>query len=229
MLQHRVVSSTRRPAVEDCEPHKNYRGMSKDCPSDAELEQFLCDVLSEDESGHIAIHIDDCPACTARLEAKADYDETAYWRGLQVDTIGQGAPPELRAPDAARQGARRPLPKIRGHELLEVLGKGGMGVVYKARHLRLDRLVAVKMILASAHASEEQTERFLNEARAVARLQHPNILHIFEIGDDDGQSFFSMEYVNGGCPLRHVQGRTPAGAEGGAAGPDAGPGDAACA
>jgi serine/threonine-protein kinase len=73
-----------------------------------------------------------------------------------------------------------------------------MGVVYKARHLKFQRLVALKMILAGEHANREQTDRFLAEARAVARLQHPNIVQIHEIGERDGLPYFSLEYVEGG-------------------------------
>ena len=90
------------------------------------------------------------------------------------------------------------LPSIPGHEVLAMLGRGGMGVVYKARHLRLERLVALKMILAGDLAEPEHVARFLTEARAVARLQHPNIVQIHEIGEQDGRHYFSMEFINGG-------------------------------
>jgi hypothetical protein len=74
------------------------------------------------------------------------------------------------------------LPTIAGYDILAVLGRGGMGVVYKARHLKLKRMVALKMIIAGAHAGPDQAARFLVEAEAVARLQHPNIVQIHEIG-----------------------------------------------
>jgi serine/threonine-protein kinase len=92
----------------------------------------------------------------------------------------------------------RPMSSFGDYEVIEELGRGGMGVVYKARHARFQRLVALKMILAGEHASREQTERFLAEARAVARLQHANIVQIHEIGSHDGSPFFSLEYVEGG-------------------------------
>jgi WD40 repeat protein/tRNA A-37 threonylcarbamoyl transferase component Bud32 len=87
---------------------------------------------------------------------------------------------------------------VPGHELLSELGRGGMGVVYKARHRRLDRVVAVKMILAGAYAGNEQRRRFLIEATAVARLQHPNVVQIYETGEADGKPYFSLEFVDGG-------------------------------
>ena len=90
------------------------------------------------------------------------------------------------------------LPRIPGHELQEVLGRGGMGVVYRARHLRLNRCVALKMLLTGAHAGPEARERFLREANAAAGLRHPNIVQVYEMGDQDGQPYFTMEFVEGG-------------------------------
>jgi WD40 repeat protein len=85
-----------------------------------------------------------------------------------------------------------------GYEILGELGRGGMGVVYKARHLRLNRLVALKMILAGSHAGTQQLQRFRTEAEAVARLQHPNIVQIHEVGEAEGRPYFSLEFVDGG-------------------------------
>jgi serine/threonine-protein kinase len=84
-----------------------------------------------------------------------------------------------------------------GYVLLEELGRGGMGVVYKARQKDLDRIVAIKMIVSSHLASAEQVERFTIEARAAARLRHPRIVRIHEYGRHAGQHFFAMEYVEG--------------------------------
>ncbi len=81
--------------------------------------------------------------------------------------------------------------------LLEEIGRGGMGVVYKARHRELDRIVAVKMILASHLASAEHVRRFQEEARAAARVEHPHIVHIHEVGQVEDQHYFTMQYVEG--------------------------------
>ena len=97
---------------------------------------------------------------------------------------------------------QRPTPTIPGYEIEGELGRGGMGVVYKARQVRLNRVVALKMILAGAHADPDAAVRFLAEAEAVARLQHPNIVQIYEIGEHDGLPFFELEYVDGRQPGR---------------------------
>jgi len=81
--------------------------------------------------------------------------------------------------------------------LLEEIARGGMGVIYKARQTRLNRIVVVKLILAGQLASDDDVKRFYTEAKAAAGLQHPNIVTIYEVGEHEGQHFFSMEYVNG--------------------------------
>jgi serine/threonine-protein kinase len=83
------------------------------------------------------------------------------------------------------------------NELLRELGRGGMGVVYLARQTKLDRLVALKVIRAGEHSSGEERRRFDGEARAVARLQHPHIVQIFDLGEVGGCPYFAMEYVEG--------------------------------
>jgi hypothetical protein len=88
-------------------------------------------------------------------------------------------------------------PAVPGYEIIAEIGRGGMGVVYKARHVRLDRLVALKMILAGAHASADQIARFHIEARAFAQIQHPGIVQIHEDGDHEGLPYFSLELSPG--------------------------------
>ena len=83
------------------------------------------------------------------------------------------------------------------YELLGEIGRGGMGVIYKARQIDLDRTVAIKMILASNLASRAQVERFAAEAKAMAKLHHPNVVRVHETGEHQGQQYFVMEYITG--------------------------------
>lgn len=87
---------------------------------------------------------------------------------------------------------------VPGYDILEELGRGGMGVVYKARHRKLNRLVALKMILAGAHAGASGLARFRAEAAAVAQLQHSNIVQVYEINEHEGRPYFSLELIEGG-------------------------------
>ncbi len=99
------------------------------------------------------------------------------------------------------------LPQAFGHyELLSEIGRGGMGVVYKARQEGLDRLVAVKMILSSHLASPEHVRRFQTEAKAAARVRHPHIVHIHDVGQIHGQDFFTMEFIEGESLADRVKG-----------------------
>jgi WD40 repeat protein len=98
-------------------------------------------------------------------------------------------------------------PRLPGYEILGELGRGGMGVVYRARHTALNRPVALKMILAGVHADAEQQRRFRAEAEAVARLHHPNIVQVYDYGVHDGQPYLVLEYVEGGTLAQKLEGK----------------------
>ena len=104
------------------------------------------------------------------------------------------------------------LPQIAGYDVECVLGHGGMGVVYRARHLKLDRTVAVKMLLTGMYAGPQELARFLGEAKAVAGLRHPNIVQVYDVGDVKGRPYFTMEFLEGGNLAQKLGGQPqPAG------------------
>src|SRR5262249_16416627 len=90
------------------------------------------------------------------------------------------------------------LPQIPGYEVTALLGRGGMGLVYKARHLRLNRFVALKMLITGAYAGKHERARFQREAEAVAGLRHANIVQVYGVGDHSGWPYFTMELLGGG-------------------------------
>ena len=101
---------------------------------------------------------------------------------------------------------------VPGYEILGELGRGGMGVVYKARQISLKRLVALKMILAGSHAGPEATARFLREAETIARLRHPNVVQVHDYGTHEGKPYLCLEYLEGGSLADEIKGgpRPPA-------------------
>ena len=131
----------------------------------------------------------DCPDLLAEVRAGIERLISVPSRSTEV---WEGTDSESRAIE------NRKPPEIPGYEILSELGRGGMGVVYKARQLGLNRVVALKMILAGGHASQAALERFRTEAEAVAALQHTNIVQIFDIGEHEGLPYFSLEFVAGG-------------------------------
>src|SRR6266478_1335410 len=98
------------------------------------------------------------------------------------------------------------LPQVPGYEVQAVVGRGGMGIVFRAKHLRLNRVVALKMLLVGACATPQERARFQREAEAVAKLHHPNIVQVHDVGDSDGRLYFTMELLDGGSLAQGLAG-----------------------
>lgn len=145
-----------------------------------------------------------------RLGALGLTDRPAHGASLG-STVSVKHEPRLDDPDRTQlppaNGAVSSWPHIAGYEVLEMLGAGGMGVVYKARQERLDRYVALKMIRAGAGALPEDLLRFEAEAKAVAAIEHANIVKIFGIGEQDGRPYFSLEFLAGGSLAKQIGGK----------------------
>ena len=145
-----------------------------------------------------------------QADPPADAEASAVGRDAGGTVIAplSGDPTETVKSDGRTSPAprERPIPSIDGYEILDELGRGGMGVVYRARQVLLNRSCVLKMILAGAHADSEAIVRFLAEAEAIARMQHPNVVQIRHIGEADGLPFFELEYVEGGSLDRRLDG-----------------------
>ncbi len=143
---------------------------------------------------------------TAPAQEQTSRGEPAYTSAA----LRMGGPHHAERDDYGATAASSALPAVPGYQVLEVLGRGGMGVVYKARQQSLNRIVGLKMIRAGHEADPAQLARFHTEARAVAQLQHPNIVQIHEVGQHQGQAYFSLEFIEGGSLARKLKTMLPA-------------------
>jgi tetratricopeptide (TPR) repeat protein len=137
------------------------------------------------------------PQFTTQLRAVFEVDSWLSASPLEA-SAAVGTESSTSVTPVEHEGELPPLPCIPGYEILGRLGRGGVGVVYKALQERLNRLVALKMLLVAAHADAAQVARFRAEAEAQARVQHPNIVQIFEVGEADGWPYLALEFVDGG-------------------------------
>ena len=152
-----------------------------------------------------------CGENPTRAEYAAQFPEVATWDTFPYPPAPYTGQGEVRGDStltaagtwpgqgAADRTAPEPPPKfVPGYEILSELGRGGMGVVYRARHVALNRSAAVKMILGGRYHDPAARTRFAVEAEAVAALDHPNVVHVHEFGTHEGLPFFALEYVAGG-------------------------------
>ncbi|HEY7314352.1 MAG TPA: serine/threonine-protein kinase [Gemmataceae bacterium] len=204
------------------------------CPVPEQLRQLLAKAISGAEREQIENHVENCAACQEMLAKLSDsltpeeqqtrdggqrwsrHDpDSGFLRPFQQEAMdtttggeGENEPKTAPSPKEAAATSTGDWPRVPGYELLGVLGRGGMGVVYKARQVNADRLVALKMILAGTHAGPAELARFRTEAETIARLQHPHVVQVFEVGEHQGLPFFSLEFCPGGS-LKDKLGGTP--------------------
>jgi eukaryotic-like serine/threonine-protein kinase len=186
-----------------------------DCwTSDELLTQLLEEQLDDAQAAPIIAHVETCVSCQERLKELTseschflkwgyfgDDGSTPRTESIECESAAPGLQRRVRSARGAHtcvNGGEAGFPTIEGYEFLVELGHGGMGVVYKARQHRLSRMVAVKMLRAGSLARPEDLARFRIEAETVAKLQHVNIIQIFDIGETGGLPFVTFELLEGG-------------------------------
>jgi len=179
---------------------------SLDCVHVEDLRAFLLGDLPESLALAVSAHLETCPDCELAAQKLDDLSDPLM-RSLQraLGTDASRATLPYRGGVAALREEKPPrMRHVGGYELLEELGRGGMGVVYKARQTAVGRIVALKMILGGQLASPTELQRFRTEAEATAKLDHAHIVPIYEVGEQDGQPYFSMKLVEGASLSEHL-------------------------
>ncbi len=166
-----------------------------DHPNIDMLRQFVTGRLPTDETDFLERHLLNCDECNRILE---NFSGTNFLARLRSAHDAGDSLQTLQDLSTAPDTAQRTPETLPGYEIVRELGRGGMGVVYLAKQIRLKRLVALKMILHGGHAGANLVSRFRTEAEAVARIRHPGIIQIHEVGEHNGLPWFSLEYCSGG-------------------------------
>lgn len=176
-----------------------------DCPSEEAITRIATnpDEVPTEILEHLAI----CPSCRRKLDLTDGPVDFSRLRAVDGDGNGAGDEPNpwfldrmkaaVRYTVTGRPG-RDPGPQLPGYSIEAEIARGGMGIVYRARDVQLGRTVAVKMLPPEAAPDSDRLTRFLTEAKALAALQHPNVVQLFQAGDSDGRPYLVMEYISGG-------------------------------
>ena len=199
------------------------------CPDREELAAFNTGRLPSPRLEALAEHLARCPRCENSLQALQDEDtvqellrqpatvvtpdDEAACRRLEDRArdipFGDADASTVALRVGADAGEGLPLPRAFGaYLLLKKLGQGGMGIVYQARQEMLKRLIALKVVLNGVFASDEERARFRREGEALARVRHANVVHIYELGECQGQLFYAMEWLEGGTLKERLDGQT---------------------
>ncbi len=186
---------------------------SSACPSESTLRNLVSELLAEEESDRLTNHIGQCPSCQQRLaeavsglgpqlpelkkkRSSSPHLQDAIEKAKSLRASPPREPPSTNAEFHEDQQHLTTLTKD-GYELLGMIGRGGMGVVYKAREESLDRVVAVKVLSPSLAGDASSRERFLREARAAAAVVHPNVITIHSVSARPPVPYIVMEFVEG--------------------------------
>src|SRR5579872_3556117 len=183
------------------------------CPSREALASFLLGKLPPEQEEKVALHLEKCVACealTARLEQESDPLIDALRQPVTASPP-RPAPATFTESSSTAAAAASPV-QLEGYRILGEIGRGGMGVVYRAYQHRLNRLVAIKMILAGHLAGTEERVRFLMEGALLARLSHPNFVQVYEVGTVEvaagtAQPYLVLEHVEGGSLKMKMAGK----------------------
>ena len=192
----------------------------KTCPAPDALRRLLAEYLPGSETAVLEDHVERCAACQALLDEWTTTrlpPDSSISHGLNaphldfLQPLMEQCPPRPSAGGrrASKPGATASLmtpPRFVNYDILGVLGQGGMSVVYRARQRNLDRLVALK-VLAKPEEDTKELDRFRAEARALAALQHRHIVPVFEVGEQDGQPYFTLELIEGGSLAQRLRGQ----------------------
>jgi uncharacterized protein (TIGR03067 family) len=177
-----------------------------ECPQRERLSAYLLGDLPEDEMDNLVRHVEVCPDCETAIEALESGSDTLIGKIRQPPPVDPFAgEPECNEAlsKAAKIGGTdrstesRPPRSLGQYQLLEKLGQGGMGTVYKARHEKLDRIVALKVLQKHRMVDQQAVARFEREMKAVGSLEHPNIVRATDAGEVDDVPYLVMEYVDG--------------------------------